>query len=101
MRIRGFGAIAALGLNSIVVRDLVNEPDTANTTLGTTFFLQLAGGVLAFSLVVIVIGLARPDEALTKLMVAVLGFVMVFKSSEVVKYWFESQVTSKYSVWVY
>jgi PST family polysaccharide transporter len=95
-----FGAIASMGLNGIVVRDLVKQPETANITLGTAFVLQLIGGLLAFSLAVIVIDYVRPNDALAKLMVAVLGFVMVFKASEVVKYWFESQVRSKYAVWV-
>jgi O-antigen/teichoic acid export membrane protein len=95
-----FGAIASLGLNGIVVRDLVKMPEDANTILGTAFLLQFVGGFLAFGLVLFAIGFARPDDSLSKLMVAVLGFVMVFKSTEVVKYWFESQVKSKYTVWI-
>jgi PST family polysaccharide transporter len=95
-----FGAIASLGLNGIVVRDLVRQPETANATLGTAFVLQLIGGLLAFCLAVISIGYVRPNDALAKLMVAVLGFVMVFKSGDVVKYWFESRVNSKYAAWV-
>ena len=95
-----FGAIASLGLNGIVVRDLVKEPDDANTLLGTAFVLQFIGGFLAFGLAIVIIGFARPDDGLTKLMIAVLGFVMVFKSTEVVKYWFESQVQSKYTIWI-
>jgi O-antigen/teichoic acid export membrane protein len=95
-----FGAIASLGLNGIVVRDLVKNPESANATLGSTFLLQFIGGFLAFGLVLLAIGFARPDDSLSKLMVAVLGFVMVFKSTEVVKYWFESQVQSKYAVWI-
>jgi PST family polysaccharide transporter len=95
-----FGAIASLGLNGIVVRDLVKEPQTADTTLGTAFLLQITGGFAAFGICVLAISFARPDDGLAKLMVAVLGFVMVFKSTEVMKYWFESQVQSKYAVWV-
>ena len=95
-----FGAVASLGLNGIVVRDLVQQPDGVNTTLGTAFLLQFIGGLAAFCLAVIAISFARPDDDLSKMMVAVLSFVMVFKSTEVVKYWFESQVRSKYVVWV-
>lgn len=95
-----FGAIASLGLNGIVVRDLVREPETADTTLGTAFLLQALGGLLAFALAVATISFIRPEDTLAKLMVAVLGFIMVFKATEVVKYWFESQVKSKYTVWV-
>ncbi len=90
----------SLGLNGIVVRDIVMEPDTADVTLGTAFLLQIIGGFLAFVLGLIAISIARPDDDLARFMVAVLGFVMVFKAAEVVKYWFESQVKSKYTIWV-
>lgn len=95
-----FGAIASLGLNGIVVRDLVKHPENANETLGTAFLLQFMGGLLAFALAVIAISFVRPDNDMAKWMVAVLGFVMVFKATDVVKYWFEAQVKSKYVVWI-
>ncbi|WP_018076470.1 flippase [Thiobacillus denitrificans] len=95
-----FGAVAGLGLNGIVVRDLVQKADGASLTLGTTFLLQLMGGFLAFVLAVVAISVMRPADDLARAMVAILGFALVFKASEVVKYWFESQVRSKYTVWV-
>lgn len=95
-----FGAVASLGLNGIVVRDLVQNPEAAHTTLGSAFLLQVVGGCLAFGLAISTIQFFRPDDGLSKLMVAVLGSVMVFKSTDVVRYWFESQVSSKYIVWV-
>ena len=95
-----FGAFAGLGLNTIVVRDLVREPDTAGTTLGTAFVLQLGAGLVAYLLLVGTITWLRPDEALTKAVVAILGFALVLKAGEVVKYWFESEVRSRYVVWV-
>ncbi len=95
-----FGAIASLGLNGIVVRELVKYPESAPETLGSAFLLRIAGGALAFVLVVVAIDYARPHDSLVKLMVVLLGFVLVFKAAEVVKCWFESQVQSKYTVWV-
>lgn len=95
-----FGPLASLGLSDIVVRDLAKDPRAANTTLGTTFVLQLGGGILALVLVVIAISFARPNENLPKLMVSVLGLAMVFRNSGAVKYWFESQIQSKYAIWV-
>lgn len=95
-----FGSVASLGLNGIVVRDLVKETEAANETLGTTFLLQAIGGLFAFGLAVLAVSFARPNDNLAKLLVAVLGFVMVFKCTDVVRYWFESQVKSKYVVWL-
>lgn len=95
-----FSSIATLGLNRIVVLDLIKDPGAANATLGTAFLLQIMGGLLAFSLAVFAISFARPDNSLVKLMVAVLSLTMLFKATEVVIYWFESQVQSKYTVWI-
>lgn len=95
-----FGVIATMGLNEIVVRDLVIKPEDANTLLGTTFLLQFFAGILAFLVAIVAINFIRPNDESVKLMVAILGFVLVFKSADVIRYWFESRVTSKYVVWV-
>lgn len=95
-----FGAIAGLGLNGIVVRDIVRLPGMTNTTLGTAFFLQLIGSLFTLSLIISTITLFRPDDNIIRVMVVILSFGLVFKSTEVVKYWFESQVQSRYSIWI-
>ncbi len=95
-----FGTIAALGLNGIVVRDIVNNPAGSNTTLGTAFFLKLIGGSVAVLFIIGLTSYLRPNDELITTMIVVLSFSLVFKSSEVVKYWFESQLQSRYSVWV-
>lgn len=95
-----FGTLAGLGLNGVVVRDIVQDRDTANSTLGTAFYLQLLGGVIAVPLMVGAIEWLRPDDTLTKAMVSVLGLSLVFKSTEVVKYWFESRIEIRYPIWI-
>ena len=95
-----FGAVAGLGLQSIVVRDIVRDPTCKEETLGTAAVLQLGGGVLAYGLILSTMFWLRPDDALAKWLVAILGSMMLFKASEVAMYWFESQVLSKYTVWV-
>lgn len=94
-----FGVVAALGLQDIVVRDLVKEPELAHKTLGTAFSLQLLSGLFSFICVVFAINYIRPDDSQSILIVSILGFILLFKSSDVIKYWFESQVKSKYTVW--
>ena len=95
-----FDVIAGLGLQGVVVRDIVRDPACKEETLGTAAGLQLIGGLLAYSLILGAIFWMRPDDALSKTLVAILGSTMLFKASEVAVYWFESQVQSKYTVWV-
>ncbi len=95
-----FGAVAGLGLQSIVVRDMVRDPSCKEETLGTAAVLQLVGGLLAYGCVMGTIFWLRPDDGLAKLLVPILGSIVLFKFSDVALYWFESQVLSKYIVWV-
>lgn len=95
-----FTAVATLGLNNIVVRDLVKHPEDASVTLGTACLLQLIGGMLATVAAVITVSFMRSDDTTTRLMVAIVGSAMVFKASDVIRYWFETRVQSKYIVWI-
>ncbi len=95
-----FGAIATLGLQSIVVRDIVRDPDCAKLTLGTAALLQFIGGLIAFLLLLIAIAYLRPNDPLARGIVGILGAIQLFKASDIAVYWFESQVHSKYVVWV-
>jgi O-antigen/teichoic acid export membrane protein len=95
-----FGALATLGLQGIVVRDIVRNPDCAPETLGTTAILQLIGGIAAYLIVLVAIAYLRPDDSIARTIVAILGSTMLLKASEISVHWFESKVLSKYIVWV-
>ncbi|HWI83120.1 flippase [Ramlibacter sp.] len=92
--------LAGLGLNSIVVRDLVREPAAGRSILGTAFVLQFAAGAVAALLVAASVAALRPGDDPTIAMVGVLSLTLVFRSTDVVKYWFDSRVESRYAVWV-
>jgi len=94
-----FSVLSTLGLNIIVVRDLVNHPNQLKETLGSAFILKLSAAVVLYVLSIITITLLRPEDNLSRTLVAILGLSLLFQSSEVIKFWFESQVQSKFIVW--
>jgi O-antigen/teichoic acid export membrane protein len=95
-----FSTIALLGLPGIVVRDIVNSPEGVCETLGTAAVLQLVGGFMSYLLLLAVIAYLRPNDDLIRTIVAIMGSMMLFKASDIAVYWCESQVLSKYTVWV-
>jgi O-antigen/teichoic acid export membrane protein len=95
-----FSAIAALGMQEIVVRDIVHKPDAASETLGTALALQIISGLVAYLIILVAIAYIRPHHDLARSVVAILGSVMVLEGSKIAVFWFESQVQSKYTVWV-
>ena len=95
-----FGAAAGLGLHGIVVRDIVRDPASKEQTLGTAAALMFIAGILTYTLILGANFWVRSGDTLPTALIAILGSMMLFKVSEVAVYWFESQVLSKYTVWV-
>jgi PST family polysaccharide transporter len=93
-----FSPLAVLGLQGLVVRDIVREPEAKDEILGTTFLLRLAGGVLAMLLVLVAIRFVRAEEPLVRLVTGIVSVILVFRSFDSIDIWFQSQVRSKYTV---
>ena len=94
------GPFARLGLNSIVVRDLVRDPERAGLTVGTAMVLQFAAGIVTFGLLVALAWVLRPDDALARLVIIVVASPTVLTVSNIANYWFEARVEAKYKVWI-
>jgi PST family polysaccharide transporter len=89
--------IALLGLDQVVLRDLVNQPDRARETLGTAFGLKALAGCLTWVLALVVIALTREDTQM-RAIVALAAAPLFFQAFDTVALWFQSQVRSKYAV---
>jgi len=90
---------ASLGMDGIVVRDIVNDPDCARETLGSAFVMKLAGGVLTTVLGLSLMYLLRTDDTLTIYMVGVIALSTIFQAFSTIGLWFQSRVESKYAVY--
>lgn len=93
-----FASFASLGLDGVVVRNLVNAPEVAGQTLGSALLLKLAGSLLAIFLCIASILFVNPDDSGIQILVAVLSLGMFFQAFDVIDFWFQSQVMSKYAV---
>lgn len=94
-----FSAVSTLGLNQIVVRDIVRDPACTDETLGTAFILKLIGGAAALLVSVAAITLLRPTDNLTRWLVGIIAVGLIVQSFDAIDYWFQSQIRSKYTVY--
>ncbi len=95
-----FAAVGALGLQSIVVRELVRGQRQSGLILGSALALQLGGGFVALLLALLASLVFSTDDGLLRASIVILGIALPFRASDTVRYWFESQVESRYVVWV-
>jgi PST family polysaccharide transporter len=93
-----FGVLATLGLDQIVVRDMVREPSCKDETLGTAFVLKLSGGILTILVTTGTIFLLRPDDQVTHWLVGITAAGTIFDAFNTIDFWFQLQVKSKYTV---
>jgi O-antigen/teichoic acid export membrane protein len=93
-----FTFISTLGLEQIVVRNIVEYPEDKNKLLGTTFFLRLIGAILLNVIVLIIITIFEIKTEQVRVFIMIISVGYIFKSFDTIKYWFRSQIKSKYSV---
>ena len=93
-----FGTFATLGLDGIVVRELVKNPQQRDTLLGSAFVLKLVGGIGALLVTIVAISLVRSGDSLTMWLVGISAAGFIFQSLNVIDLYFQAQVKSRYTV---
>lgn len=90
-----FGVVAKLGLDGVVVRDLVSHPEKRDIYLGTAFWLKVIGALFSFAVLAIVLQFTNND-ATTTLYIFIIASGLIFQSFDVVDFYFQSRVLSKF-----
>jgi O-antigen/teichoic acid export membrane protein len=93
-----FGVIATLGLDSIVVRDLVNHPENRSGILGTTFILKIVAGIGTYFLIFISSYAIHIDNPQAHWLISIISLGLIFQAWDTIDFWFQSEVQSKYTV---
>ncbi len=95
-------AVGALGLDTFIIREIINEPHKKEEILGTSLLMRLSVNLLLIPLTVGIYLLfhhysSKPGDSLTWV-ILILAFASFFKSFNVIDSYFQSQVASKYVV---
>ena len=90
-----FTAFATLGMDSVVVRELVRNEHLYQKIVGTAFAIKLLGAILVIP-VVASAAYFISDDFETILVVFILASAIIFQSFNVIDYYFQSKVLSKY-----
>ena len=92
-----FSSLSSFGLDDILVRELVKRPKQRKNLLGTVFWLKVCGTVVMGIAIAAALHFKTEDEQ-TYWMIALITFGFLFQSTNVVDFYFQSQVQSKFAV---
>lgn len=94
-----FMAVAALGLDQIVVRNISRESTEDAEILGTALLLRIAGASITMAIIAAILVPLESDWQ-TRLYILIVSGQLVFKSTDVFAFWFRAQINSRFVVWV-
>ena len=88
--------VIQLGLRSTLVHELIVAPDSEGKTLGTALFMSTAASFLGILGVIAFAAIANPKDSETMLVCALYSISLVFQATEMLQYWFQAKLLSKY-----
>ncbi|BAV95327.1 flippase [Ichthyobacterium seriolicida] len=89
-----------LGLDRIVVKELVKQKNKRDVLLGTAFFLKLACAILVITVVYSIINSLEGDKYDENILVFVMSLITIFQSFGVIRFYFQSKISDKLVVCV-
>lgn len=89
--------IMQLGLPGILVREYVEKPHHEGTVLGTALVMNMLSAVACIIGVTAFASVANAGEPITILVCALYSTSLFFQAIEMVQYWFQAKLLSKYS----
>lgn len=93
-----FSFVSVLGLQQIVVRELVKRPKERDVILGTALSLRLTGGILSIAFATAGIAIFGPSDQNLILYVAIIALGNVFQAFDIIETYYHSQMLSRNSV---
>lgn len=90
-----FMSFCTLGINSVIIKEFVDEPEEVGRTLGTAVLLRVISSLLSAVLIVGIVSVVDYGEPVTIAVVALCSISLVFHALDTFNYWFQYQYRSK------
>jgi len=91
-----FTIIATMGIDGILVRELVKDEKSTNELLGTAFWIHIVGAILVFIVLTMVIYFVPSHDYNTNVLIYIMTSATIFHSFSVIDTYFRAKVSSKY-----
>ena len=91
-----FAVITKLGIDNILVNELLKHRNIEGAILGTSAILRLASSFLSILLIIILVLVLENDSPLIIVTTVLQAFSLIFQALAVPESWFQSRLESKY-----
>lgn len=92
-----FSSICTLGLNGIIVKELVTNTQKQGEVLGTGIALRVISGFISIIIIQISMKILNPKDNILSIIAFLQSISLIFSSLDLINYWYQSRLESKYS----
>jgi O-antigen/teichoic acid export membrane protein len=92
-----FSLFVKLGLNKIIVREIVKHQEYRDLYLGTVFFMKLTGSAIAITLIALSLSFTESNQTV-KITIFLISLGFIFQSLDIIDFYFQANLLSKYVV---
>ena len=89
-----FGFVANFGIDSVIIRELIDKPERKDSLLGTSFFIKLCGAFLAIVLVYF-FSFILQTSPVERVLILLFSSTLFFQAFQVSNFYFSANVLSK------
>jgi O-antigen/teichoic acid export membrane protein len=93
-----FSAVSSLGLESVITKELVSKPEKSTSILGSSLLIKLLGTLIMIIFIITALEFSDISKQ-TKLLIYIIASSYFFKAFDVIDFYFQSRVISKYVVY--
>lgn len=88
-------AFATLGLEYIVIKELIGNPEEEGTILGTSLVMRMLSSLVCVIAIQCVVGVVKEMDPVFMAVTLLQSVSLVFKAVELIDFWFQSKLNSK------
>lgn len=92
-----FTSLSTLGLNGIIIKELVADPKNQGTIIGSTILMRIVSSIISTITILIIILIINPNDNLIFVVAILQSISLVFQSFNTIDFWYQSKLQSKKS----
>lgn len=90
-----FTSVCTLGINSVLVNELLSQRHSQGKVLGSSIGLRLASSFFSVVTIVALACALNPGEKLTVIVVLIYSTTLIFQCFDTINYWYQAHLNSK------
>ena len=90
-----FSSFCTLGINSIIIKDFVDNPQDEGTAIGSSLVLRALSSLLSSITIILIVAILDKDESQTIVVTSLCSISLIFQIFDTFTYWFQAKYLSK------